>query len=354
VSHARPDPIVRVSCVRHTYPDKTTVHLCGLDFVVEAGQRVVVLGPNGCGKSTLLYHILGLLHPEEGEVSVFGVDPARQFSKIRERVGVLLQDADAQIIAPTVWDDVSFSPRNYGYTESEVGEKVRFALHRMGIEHLRHKVCHYLSGGEKRKVALAGALVLEPELLVLDEPFEGLDPASRSEMVELLQRLNREHGVSFVIATHDVQLVAPLADKVYVLKAGGEIVAQGPPADVFQDPDLLRATNIEPPVLAELFQRLEQAGHALGRPQTPAAAAEQLVRWMVAERDRAVAAVPRSPGPGPARAAADVHRPAPAPPASPAPPAPDLFAPPPSPADDRQVGGEPHVEPAPSAGPPRA
>ena len=286
-----PEPIVRVSCVRHTYPDKTSVHLCGLDFVVGAGERVVVLGPNGCGKSTLLYHILGLLAPEEGLVSVFGVDPARQFSKIRERVGVLLQNADEQIIAPTVWDDVSFSPRNYGYTEAEVELKVNYALKRMGIEHLRHKVCHYLSGGEKRKVALAGGLVLEPELLVLDEPFEGLDPASRNEMVELLNQLNREHGVSFVVATHDVQLVAPLADRVYVLKSGGEIVAQGPPSEVFQDPEMLRASNIEPPVLAELFQRLEALGHVLGRPQTPEAAAARLLQWVAAERDHAAAAV---------------------------------------------------------------
>jgi len=285
------EPIVRVSCVRHTYPDKTSVHLCGLDFVVEPGQRVVVLGPNGCGKSTLLYHILGLLSPEEGDVSVFGVDPGRQFSKIRERVGVLLQNADEQIIAPTVWDDVSFSPRNYGYGESEVEQKVNFALRRMGIEHLRHKVCHYLSGGEKRKVALAGALVLEPELLVLDEPFEGLDPASRSEMLDLLNQLNREHGVSFVVATHDVQLVAPLADRVYVLKKGGEIVAQGAPAEIFQEPDLLRNSNIEPPVLAELFQRLERSGHALGRPTSPEEAAACLMRWMTEERDRAAGAV---------------------------------------------------------------
>jgi cobalt/nickel transport system ATP-binding protein len=285
------DPIVRVSCVRHTYPDKTSVHLCGLDFVVEPGQRVVVLGPNGCGKSTLLYHILGLLSPEEGDVRVFGVDPARQFSKIRERVGVLLQNADEQIIAPTVWDDVSFSPRNYGYSDREVERKVGDALRRMGIEHLRHKVCHYLSGGEKRKVALAGALVLDPELLVLDEPFEGLDPASRGEMLDLLNHLNREHRVSFVVATHDVQLVAPLADKVYVLRAGGEIVAQGAPAEIFQEPDLLRASNIEPPVLAELFQRLERAGHRLGRPQSPEEAAERLLRWMQEERDRAAAAV---------------------------------------------------------------
>jgi len=107
---SRAAPAVRVSCVRHTYADRTQVHLCGLDFVVERGQRVVILGPNGCGKSTLLYHILGLLEPQEGEVSVFGVNPARDFVKIRERVGVLLQNVEEQIIAPTVWDDVSYSP----------------------------------------------------------------------------------------------------------------------------------------------------------------------------------------------------------------------------------------------------
>ncbi len=278
------EPIVHVSCVRHIYPDRTTVHLCGLDFVVEKGQRVVILGPNGCGKSTLLYHILGLLSPEEGNVSVFGVDPGKQFSKIRERVGVLLQNADEQIIAPTVFDDVSFSPRSYGYTEAEVEQKVATALRKVGIEHLRHKVCHYLSGGEKRKVALAGALVLEPELLVLDEPFEGLDPASRNELVDLLNQLNEAHGVTLVVATHDVQLVAPMADKVYLLRKGGEIVSQGSPADVFRDVALLRQSNIEPPVLAELFQRLEEAhGLALGRPASVEEAAARLAELLAAK-----------------------------------------------------------------------
>jgi cobalt/nickel transport system ATP-binding protein len=274
------DPIVHVSCVRHTYPDRTMVHLCGLDFVVERGQRVVVLGPNGCGKSTLLYHVLGLLESQEGEVRVFGVDPARQFSKIRERVGVLLQNSDEQIIAPTVYDDVSFSPRNYGYTEAEVDQKVTAALRRVGIEHLRHKVCHYLSGGEKRKVALAGALVLDPELLVLDEPFEGLDPLSRNEILELLNALNRDAGVSLVVATHDVPLVSALADKVYVLKKGGEILAQGPPADIFRDVALLKATNLEPPAIAELFQQLESRGIALGRPGSVDEAARVLADYM--------------------------------------------------------------------------
>jgi len=310
-------PIVRVSCVRHVYPDRTLVHLCGLDFVVEQGQRVVVLGPNGCGKSTLLFHILGLLEPEEGEVSVFGVNPARHFNRIRERVGVLLQSVEEQIIAPTVWDDVSFSPRSYGYAGSEVEAMVAQALERVGIAHLRHKVCHHLSGGEKRKVALAGALVLNPELLVLDEPFEGLDPASRSDLVGLLNRLHHDHGVTLVIATHDVNVVAAMADRVYVLVRGGEIVAQGPPSDVFRDPGLLRRSNIEPPVLSELFQRLEDLGAPLGRPMSVEEAARALVAW----RERATRA-PARPAPAP-----DPRALAPAPTSAPATAAPAPIAP---------------------------
>ncbi len=291
------EPIVRVSCVRHTYPDRTQVHLCGLDFVVER-ERVVILGPNGCGKSTLLFHILGLLEPQEGEVSVFGVNPSRHFNKIRERVGVLLQNVDDQVIAPTVWDDVSFSPRSYGYPAEEVDRMVEEALNRVGIGHLRHRVCHQLSGGEKRKVALAGALVLNPELLVLDEPFEGLDPTSRTDLIELFNRLHRENGVTLVMSTHDVNVVPLMADRVYVLARGGEIVARGTPHEVFQDPRLLRSTNIEPPVLAELFQRLEEEGAALGRPLTVEDAARALLKWKA------------SPAPAPGGAAAPMpeHR----------------------------------------------
>jgi cobalt/nickel transport system ATP-binding protein len=279
VEGAVSEPIVRVSCVRHTYPDRTVVHLCGLDFVVERGQRAVVLGPNGCGKTTLLYHILGLLEAQEGEISVFGVNPARHFNRIRERVGVLLQDVDEQIIAPTVWDDVSFSPRSYGYGDAEVGRMTEEALERVGIAHLGHKVCHYLSGGEKRKVALAGALVLQPELLVLDEPFEGLDPASRADLVGLLNQLHGDYGVTLVMATHDVNVVNAMADVVYVLVGGGEIVAHGPPEQIFRKPALLRSSNIEPPVLAELFQRLEELGVSLGRPLSVAEAAQAIVEW---------------------------------------------------------------------------
>jgi cobalt/nickel transport system ATP-binding protein len=279
VEDAVSEPIVRVSCVRHTYADRTQVHLCGLELSVERGERVVVVGPNGCGKTTLLYHVLGLLEPQEGEVRVFGVDPARHFNHIRERLGIVLQNVDEQILAPTVWDDVSFSPRAYGYGDAEVERMVSAALDKVGIAHLRHKVCHHLSGGEKRKVALAGALVLEPELLVLDEPFEGLDPASRSDLVELLTALHRDQGVSMLTSTHDVNVVPLMADRVYVLVGGGEIVAQGPPREIFRDPGLLRRSNVEPPVLSELFQRLEEQGVSLGRPVTVEEAARAILAW---------------------------------------------------------------------------
>jgi len=262
------DTAVRVSCVRHVYADRTQVHLCGLDFVVQKGQRVVILGPNGSGKSTLLYHILGLLEPNEGDVSVFGVNPARSFNKIRERVGVVLQNVDEQILAPTVWDDVSFSPRNYGYPEPEVDRMVDAVLEEVGITHLKDKVCHLLSGGEKRKVALAGALVLKPELLVMDEPFEGLDPTSKSDLSALLNELHAKNGMTMVTATHDVHAVPDLADVVYVLVAGGEITARGSVEDIFADAARLKASNIEPPQIVELFQRLDEEGLRLGRPSS--------------------------------------------------------------------------------------
>ena len=271
------EPVLRVSCIRHLYPDQTQVYLCGLEFVVEKGQRVVILGPNGSGKSTLLYHILGLLDPREGEVEVFGVNPAKHFNRIRERVGVVLQNVDEQIIAPTVWDDVSFSPRNYGYPEPETEKMVEAVLEDVGITHLKDKVCHYLSGGEKRKVALAGALVLRPELLVLDEPFAGLDPRSRTELARLLADLQSRYEMTTVIATHDVNTLGIKADTVYMLIQGGEIVARGYPEEIFSDADRLRASNIEAPALIELFHKLEEGGVELGRPTNVDDAARRLL-----------------------------------------------------------------------------
>lgn len=283
--HTHPDDptteeVVRISCVRHTYEDGTSVHLCGLDFVAHRGKRVAVLGPNGAGKTTMLYHILGLLKPQEGAVSVFGVSPAEQWATIRRRVGVMLQNVDEQIIAPTVGDDVAFSPRQYGLPEAEVRERVARVLRLLGIEDLADRVPHNLSGGEKRKVALAGALVMDPELLVLDEPFEGLDPTSRQGLLDLLENLSRERGMTVVLTTHDIDAVPEFADYAYVLAPGGTIALSGTPAEVFANAGVLADGNIKPPILAELFSRLrERDASAPEMALTIEDAAEALEAW---------------------------------------------------------------------------
>jgi cobalt/nickel transport system ATP-binding protein len=257
IAHEFADEIVRVSCIRHAYEDGTNVHLCGLDFVARAGQRVVVLGPNGAGKTTMLYHILGLLRSKEGIVRVFGADPGERWPEIRRRIGVVLQNVEEQLLMPTVADDVAFSPRQYGLADDEVAARVDRALALLGIEELHDRVPHNLSGGEKRKVAMAGALVMEPELLVLDEPFEGLDPKSRERMVGLLADLAAA-GTTVVMSTHDIDAVPELADYAYVLAPGGQIVLSGTPAEVFSQAGLLAQGNIRPPVLAELFAALRE------------------------------------------------------------------------------------------------
>jgi cobalt/nickel transport system ATP-binding protein len=271
------ESIVTVSCLKHTYPDTTEIHMCGLDFVVNRGERVVMLGGNGSGKTTLLYHVLGLLAPDEGRVSVFGVNPSVHYNTIRERIGVLLQSVDEQILSPTVWDDISFSPRNYGYQKDEIEAMVEQVMSELGILHLRDKICHYLSGGEKRKVALAGALVLRPELLILDEPFEGLDSRSRAELVTLLNKQNRE-GMTIVMSTHDLNLVASFADRVYVLAKGQGVVTAGTPAEIFMQADALRASNIDQPLLTELFLKLRERGVAVTVPTHVDQAVNDLLR----------------------------------------------------------------------------
>ena len=278
------EEIVRISCVKHIYPDTTEVHLCGLDFVVRKGERVVILGPNGSGKTTLLFHILGILVPDEGAVRVFGCNPARDYDKIRKRIGVVLQNVEEQIIAPTVEDDVSFSPRNYGYSEAETKELVGEALELLNIGHIRKKICHYLSGGEKRKVALAGAIVLKPDLLVLDEPFEGLDPKSRRELSVLLNRLNRERGMAVIMSTHDINIVSRMADFVYVLGQGGDILFMDTPADIFTRSEYLRQSSLDFPILIELFKELKDRGLPVSLPADVAEAVRQIEKLAAKER----------------------------------------------------------------------
>lgn len=284
-AHAHPhgphdDDVAYVSCVTHHYDDGTSVELCGIDFCAHRGERTVLLGPNGAGKSTLLYHLLGLLRSAEGKVRVFGVDPGSEWPAVRERIGVVLQNVDQQLIMPTVYDDIAFSPRQYGAAESEVDRAVRSVAGDLGITKLLDRSPQSLSGGEKRKVALAGALVNEPELLILDEPFEGLDPASRTRIIDLLNGLVATRGISLVMSTHDIDSVGEFADFCYILSHGGQIVLAGTPSEVFAHADILRSSNIRPPLLGQVFAGLEaRTGQALTPALTADEALDSLVEW---------------------------------------------------------------------------
>jgi cobalt/nickel transport system ATP-binding protein len=256
--------IVEIDCITHIYPDMTKVQICGLEFVVNQGERVGILGANGCGKTTLIKHLLGILMPKEGTVRVFGMDPVKEYSKIRERVGVVMQDVDEQILGPTVYDDILFAPLNYGIPKARAEAMAKDVIEKLNIEPLQGKIVHYLSGGEKKKVALAGALVMEPEFLILDEPFTGLDPKSRADLIQVLNALNRERGITFILTMHEVELVSEVTDILYLMHGHGEISERGTPNEIFGRFQDLERYNLDEPTLVKLFKGLRREGIDFG------------------------------------------------------------------------------------------
>jgi cobalt/nickel transport system ATP-binding protein len=258
--------IVEVDCITHVYPDMTKVQICGLDFIVNQGERVSILGSNGCGKTTLLKHLLGVLVPKDGSVKVFGVDPGKEFSKIRERVGVVMQDVDEQILGPTVYDDILFAPLNYGIEKKKADAMAKAVIEKLNLESIQKKIVNYLSGGEKKKVALAGALVMEPDLLILDEPFTGLDPVSRRELVQILNGLNKEKGITFIMTLHEVDLVPEITDILYLMHGHGDLSERGRPDEIFGKIKDLGSYNLEEPTLTQLFKGLKKEGLDFGEP----------------------------------------------------------------------------------------
>ncbi len=258
--------LVEVNCITHIYPDLTKVQICGLDFIVNRGERVCILGSNGCGKTTLLKHLLGVLVPKDGSVRVLGVDPGKEYQKIRERIGVVMQDVDEQILGPTVYDDILFGPLNYGIGKRDAGTRAREVIEKLNIESIQGKIVHYLSGGEKKKVALAGALVMEPELIILDEPFTGLDPVSRRDLVRILNALNKEKGITFIMTLHEVELVPEITDILYLMHGHGDLSERGTPDEIFGRFKDLESFNLEEPTLTRLFKGLRGEGLDFGVP----------------------------------------------------------------------------------------
>ena len=258
--------IVQVECITHVYPDMTKVQICGLDFIVNQGERVGILGANGCGKTTLLKHLMGVLVPKNGSVRVFGVDPGKGYSSIQQRIGVVMQDVDEQILGPTVYDDILFAPLNYGMERTQAESLAKAVIEKLKIESIQGKIVHYLSGGEKKKVALAGALVLKPDLLILDEPFTGLDPKSKRDLIHLLNELNRELGVTIVMTLHEVELVSEVTDVLYLMHGHGDLSERGRPDEIFGKIRDIETFNLEEPTLTKLFKGLKKEGLDFGDP----------------------------------------------------------------------------------------
>ena len=254
----RNDVAIELNCVSHVYPDGTTVS-CKNRLKIMRGECAVLLGANGSGKTTLLKHVNGLLFPAEGSVRIFGEElNKRSVDAIRRYVGFVFQEPGLQLFAPTVEQDVAFGPLNLDWSEKRVDEAVNDALKRTRIEHLRDRNPHMLSGGEKKRVAIAGVIAMNPEIFVFDEPTEGLDRDSTEAIFDIIRELKRE-GKTVLFSTHDLNTLPHIVDAVHILKDGA-IIRSGSMEEIFSDVKLLEESNVITPRVIQLYHILTKHG----------------------------------------------------------------------------------------------
>jgi cobalt/nickel transport system ATP-binding protein len=236
-------PSLHVEGLAFAYPDGRRA-LDGVDLTVHRGERVALLGPNGAGKTTLVLHLNGILTAGSGAVAVGGLPVERRtVHEVRRRVGVVFQDPDDQLFMPTVAEDVAFGPANFGVRGDALRARVDAALEAVGMAAHRDRSPLHLSGGQRRRAALATVLACEPEVLVLDEPSSNLDPVARRELADVLLGL----GTTILLVTHDLPYALQLCPRSVVLD-GGRVVADGPTRELLSDPDLLARHRLELPL----------------------------------------------------------------------------------------------------------
>jgi cobalt/nickel transport system ATP-binding protein len=249
-------PAITAQNICYHYQEGTQALTC-VNFMVMKGEFVALLASNGSGKTTLLKTLIGLLKPQKGTVRIYGDDiRTMKMNELCRKIGFVLQNPNDQLFAATVKDDVAYGPSNIDLGDDEVDKRVDEALAMVSAGHLANKAIHHISHGEQKRVAIAGVLAMKPEILILDEPTAGLDPSGETAMMELLAKLNRELGITVILATHSVDMLPVFADRIFVLK-NGELLREGPPRDIFRDTGLIEEAHLRLPYISSLLYEME-------------------------------------------------------------------------------------------------
>jgi cobalt/nickel transport system ATP-binding protein len=251
--------LLQTKKVTYSYEDGTLA-LDQVSISLRQGSSVAILGRNGAGKSTLFCLLNGILRPTAGDLFFKGqpLDYSKKgLLSLRKAVGIVFQDPDTQLFSANVYQEISFGPLNLKLSEEEVHKRVQTAMQQVDILHLKDKPTHALSFGQKKRVAIAGVLAMQPEVLILDEPTAGLDPLGVSELMHLLKKLQQELGLSILIATHDMDIVPLYCDYAYVLDQGNCIL-EGTPKEIFNEPQKIRSAHLRLPRIGHLIEILSK------------------------------------------------------------------------------------------------
>jgi energy-coupling factor transport system ATP-binding protein len=263
-------PMIQVEQLEHIYMANTPLEhkaLTNVNMAIVEGECIAIIGHTGSGKSTLIQHLNGLVRPQKGKVIIDGEDLASSkmdIRALRRKVGLVFQNPEDQIFEKLVGDDIAYGPLKMGLPLKEVRDRVKWAMEIVGLsfDEMKDRATFALSGGQKRKVALAGVLALKPKILVLDEPTAGLDPRSRMDLLDRIKRLNETEKLTVIFVSHNMEEVAYLADRVYVLAQGKNAIS-GTPRDIFGNRETIQKHHIGTPETVEILARLADAGYSV-------------------------------------------------------------------------------------------
>lgn len=277
---------IEVKDLTHIYSEGMpfeTVALDHITFSVEEGEFIGLIGHTGSGKSTLIQHLNGLLQPSSGQILIEGMDIGEKGVKlwdIRKKIGLVFQYPEHQLFEETVVKDVSFGPINLGLSDAEAIERAKKAIELVGLscDEIGERSPFALSGGQKRRVAIAGVIAMEPKVLILDEPTAGLDPKAHDDILNMVENIRRERGITILLVSHNMEDVARLADRVMVMD-GGRLAMMGTPAEVFSRSEELNELGLALPAAAAFMDRLScRIGEPLGNPLTIDEAEKEIIR----------------------------------------------------------------------------